>query len=121
MPTTPNKSQQLKKEAMIAALEKRLGIVTTAAKEVGINRWTHYDWLKNDDEYRKAVAEIENVSLDFAESQLMKQMEGGNTAATIFYLKTKGKHRGYVERVEHTGPEGETIRVIIEDATRTKD
>ena len=41
-----------------------------------------------------------------AESQLHKQILKGNTSATIFYLKTKGKNRGYVERHEHTGIEG---------------
>ncbi|MCC6448747.1 MAG: hypothetical protein IT215_08705, partial [Chitinophagaceae bacterium] len=38
------------KKAMIEALEKSLGVVTTAAKAVGIDRSTHYDWYNNDPE-----------------------------------------------------------------------
>ena len=95
-----NKRNVTLKKAMIDALEKSLGIVTTACKSVGINRKTHYDWMKNDDEYKESVADIENIALDFAESQLHKQIMDGNTAGTIFYLKTKGKNRGYVERQE---------------------
>ena len=93
---------------MIEALEKSLGIVTTACKIVGINRSTHYDWIKDDAEYRKAVESIEDIALDFAESKLHKQIETGDTTATIFYLKTKGKKRGYIERqqIEHDAPEG---------------
>ena len=35
---------------MIEALEKSLGIVSTAAvKMAGISRGTHYNWLKEDD------------------------------------------------------------------------
>ena len=85
------------KKAMLAALEKSLGIVTTAAKQVGITRKTHYDWLHKDKAYAEAVKELENMPLDFAESQLHKQIKGGSTAATIFFLKTKGKKRGYIE------------------------
>ena len=50
-------------------------------------------------EYQQAK-DIENIALDFAESQLHKQISEGNTTATIFLLKTKGKKRGYVERQE---------------------
>ena len=94
-----NKTEQHKK-AMLEALEQSLGIVTSACKKVGIGRTTHYEWLKTDEEYKKAVNSIEDVALDFAESQLHLQIQDGSTASTIFYLKTKGKKRGYIERTE---------------------
>lgn len=98
------------KKAMIEALEKSLGVVTTAAKAVGIDRSTHYGWYNNDPEYRAAVDSISDIALDFAESQLHKQIKGGEVSSTIFYLKTKGKKRGYVEKteVEHSGELGIT-------------
>lgn len=89
-----------KKEAMLEALEKSLGIVSTAAKMVGIDRSTHYAWLKSDEEYKSAVNSIQDGVLDFAESHLYKLVKEGNPAATIFFLKTKGKKRGYIERQE---------------------
>jgi|VirMetMinimDraft_7_1064189.scaffolds.fasta_scaffold431224_1 hypothetical protein len=88
------------KKAMIEALEKSLGIVTTACKNVGIDRRTHYRWLKDDQDYKEAVESVEDIALDFAESQLHKQIKEGNPTSTIFYLKTKAKRRGYIERQE---------------------
>ena len=100
-----NKTEHIKK-ALLKALEKSLGVVTSACKNVGVGRTTYYDWYNNDPEFAKKVDELENVALDFAESQLHRQIAENNTSATIFYLKTKGKQRGYVERTEHTGVEG---------------
>jgi len=88
-----------KKEAMLAALEKTMGIVTKACKLTGVGRTTHYDWMRDDKEYKKKVEELENVALDFAESKLMKNIDSGDTTATIFYLKTKGKKRGYGDQM----------------------
>jgi len=95
-----NKFGHIKKEAVLQALEKSLGIVTTAVKSVGIARSTFYKWINEDEDFAKKVKDIENITLDFAESQLHKQIQDGNTSATIFYLKTKGKKRGYVEKSE---------------------
>jgi len=89
-----------KKGLMLDALEKSLGIVSTACKMVDISRQTHYAWLKADEEYKKAVNSIQDGVLDFAESHLYKLVKEGNPAATIFFLKTKGKKRGYIERQE---------------------
>ncbi len=88
------------KKILLASLEKHLGIITPACAEAGISRDTHYRWLKEDKEYKKAVKEIENVALDFAESQLHKQIAKGNPLSTMFYLKCKGKKRGYIEQQE---------------------
>lgn len=88
------------KKAMIEALTKSLGVVTIACKEVGISRTLHYNWMKEDPEYKKSVEEVDDVALDFAESMLHKQIQDKDTTATIFYLKTKGKRRGYIEKQE---------------------
>lgn len=88
-----------KKDQMLEALQKHLGIVSTACKAVGISRVTHYRYMK-DPEYKVAVEQITEEAVDFAESHLLKKISEGDTTATIFYLKTKGKSRGYVERQE---------------------
>ena len=91
-----------KKRQMIEALSNSLGVVTTACKNVGISRDTHYRWLSDDPEYNTKVKELENIAIDFAESHLHKLIKDGSAAATIFYLKTKGKARGYVETQDIT-------------------
>tara|TARA_A100001201_G_scaffold83_3_gene287 strand:+ start:3278 stop:3631 length:354 start_codon:yes stop_codon:yes gene_type:complete len=95
-----DKSRHIKKESILKALENSLGVVTVACKQTDTPRSTYYKWLKEDQEFAQAVKEIENIALDFAESQLHAQIKDGSTSATIFYLKTKGKKRGYVEKSE---------------------
>jgi hypothetical protein len=93
-------NKDINKKAMLDALEKSLGVVTSACKSVDIARETHYRWMREDPEYKAAVDSIADVAIDFAESQLHKQIKEGNSTATIFFLKTKAKKRGYVERTE---------------------
>lgn len=107
-----NKIQQYKK-ALLEALEKSLGVVTTACKTVGVDRGTFYRYYNEDATFKQAVDELENVALDFAESQLHKQIQNGEVSSTIFYLKTKGKKRGYIERQEITGKDGGSFEFDI--------
>ena len=107
-----DKTEQHKK-AMLDALEKSLGVVTSACKTVGVGRTTHYLWLQEDKEYKAAVEELSDVAIDFAESQLHKQIKEGNSTATIFFLKTKGKKRGYVERQEVDVSSGKLFQIEV--------
>lgn len=97
------------KERMIEALTKSLGIVTNAVKVTGISRTTHYAWMEKDPEYRSRVEEATDAQIDFVEGNLIQRIQEGDTTATIFYLKTKGKKRGYTERMEIAPAEGTTM------------
>jgi len=88
------------KALMIKALEKHKGVISYACKTAKISRQTFYTWVEKDPEFKKATDNIQDVALDFVESKLFNLIQKNDTAATIFYLKTKGKKRGYVERQE---------------------
>jgi len=113
------KSREFNKKAVIEALVKTLGIVSTACKLVGIDRTTFYKWYNKDIAFKAEVDELENITIDFAESQLHQQIKNGNTTATIFYLKCKGKKRGYIDSVElqHTGEVKTNLEVIVNTDT----
>jgi len=104
-------STAIRKDAMIKALEATMGIVKQATDMVGIHRTTHYKWLEDDPEYKTRVADITELLLDFLETKAVKLVNDGDTAMTIFMLKTRAKKRGYIERQELTGPDGGPIEV----------
>ena len=89
-----------KQKEMVDLLKLSMGIVSTACEKAGISRTTHYRWYRSSSEYKDAVDDCTERAIDFAESHLHKLISDGNPAATIFYLKTKGKTRGYVEKQE---------------------
>lgn len=97
-PIRKSTQTDIRKKAFIDALEKSLGVVTIACRSIGLHRSTFYDWMRDDPDFKSLVDDLNEVTLDFAESELHKQIRDGSTAATIFYLKTKGKKRGYIER-----------------------
>ena len=89
------------KKALIESLEKSLGNISNACKAAGVSRQTYYDWVKDDPEFAQAVESVKELSLDTAES-VLKQLivKDKNVTAVIFYLKTKGRERGYGDQAE---------------------
>jgi len=116
-----DKSRHIKKESVLKALEQSLGVVNMACKKANIPRSTFYKWMKEDEDFAKQVEDIDNIALDFVESQLHRQIADNSTTATIFYLKTKGKKRGYIERQEITGADGMPTNFQIEIIDKTED
>lgn len=75
-----------------------------------------YEWRKADKEFDKAVKEAVKQShengLDLAESKLIEKINGGETTPILFYLRTKGRNRGYIERNELTGMNGAPLNTV---------
>jgi len=88
------------KREFLDALKRCAGNVSEAMRQVHISRTTHYEWLNTDPEYAAAVDAIKESLIDRAESALQTLISEGNVPAVLFFLKTQGKKRGYIERTE---------------------
>lgn len=108
-----NERTQRNKIAFLNALERSAGIVVTACKSTGVARPTYYKWLNSDKAFKDKADEVQEIQIDIVESSLLSRIREKDTTATIFYLKTKAKKRGYVERQEFSGPEGSPIPVRV--------
>lgn len=89
-----------KKTQLIENLKLCKGIVANACEVVGVSRGTFYNWCKEDEEFKAQVDEINEDTLDFVESKLLENIKKGEVTSIIFYLKTKGRNRGYQEKAE---------------------
>ena len=119
---TMSKQQPEKyKELLLVALEKHLGIVTSACKEVTISRDRFYTYYNTDEEFRKKVDLINEYTLDFTETQLLKKIKDGSERSILFYMRYKGKRRGYTDSVDITtdGEKLNNIKVIFIDGNKS--
>ena len=89
-----------KQKLFLDTFKKHATNISKACEVVGISRQTHYDWKLTNLTYKERIADIEESMIDFAESMLYKNMKAGKETSTLFFLKTRGKSRGYVEKQE---------------------
>jgi len=101
LPFAGDEIEYAKKRMWYDQFRKTLGSVTATEKLTGIHRNNYYLWREVDDEFRVACDEIRDIAIDYVEGKLMKHIKQDNLTAIIFYLKTQGKSRGYVETIEN--------------------
>lgn len=107
--TTTNERKAQSKAEFLTTLEQSAGLVATACRKAGINRSTYYKWRKADDEFAQAADDIKELQKDAVEALILKKLKDGDTAMLIFYAKTQMKDRGYVERNELVGKDGQDL------------
>lgn len=129
---TKEKTTKSNKEKLIVSLVKSKGIVSMACDNCDIDRKTYYNYYNEDAEFKALADDVQEIAIDFVESKLFQKINGlqmgkvvdGETivyekepsdTAIIFYLKTKAKHRGYVERQEVTGKDGNALFESMSD------
>ena len=113
---------RFKADFIIQQLIELKGNVAMLAKKLGVSRTTIYNYVNRHPSVKRALNEARESMLDNVESQLYTKALAGNMTAIIFFLKTQGKRRGYTERIELAGKDGEpqVIKVIYGDGSKAK-
>jgi hypothetical protein len=99
------------KKNLLIALKNHAGLVSPACNEVGISRQQYYYYLKHDKNFAQAVEDIQEETIDFVESKLLEKIQQGSERSILFYMKYRGKNRGYNDNIDITS-NGETINTI---------
>lgn len=81
--------------------EKKGCNVSATCTALNISRTIWYRWREKHPGLDEMLKESEEALIDFAESKLMENINSGEVTSLIFFLKTKGKNRGYVETVKN--------------------
>jgi hypothetical protein len=101
--------RRLRAEEIVLALNTSGGFISTAAEKLGATYHTVWTRIHRTPVLRQALDDVIERYIDLAESKLLAAIGKGEGWAICFFLKCKGKHRGYVERQEHTGSDGGEI------------
>ena len=121
MKKTEQKRTTDKKVAMIKALSTTFGNVSEAIRllkeqDIKVSRTSHYEWVDTDEDYKLAVDNAADKTLDLVEKALINQIKNGSVQATMFYLKTKGRKRGFNEKIEiDSNVSIDPIQIIFND------
>lgn len=94
-------SKKITDKEILEALPGTGGIQLAVARKLGCARETVNRAISKSDRLKAAFAQEKESLVDLAESQLLKKIQNGDNTMIIFFLKTQGKARGYIERVEH--------------------
>ncbi len=104
--------QKLTCDEIIAAVKKAKGNLSSAAQSLGVTRQTLYNYRNRYSTVRDAIDEQRETMLDNAESVLYDAVLAGEAWAVCFFLKTQGKKRGYIERLQQESTGEITVRVV---------
>lgn len=107
-------------DEVIKAIEEAKGILAEAARILGCTRRTVHNYVNRYPTVRTVYEDETEKSVDFAEGKLMDLIRAKNVSAIIFFLKTKAKHRGYVERQE-IAHDGKIQIEFVNDWRKVKD
>jgi hypothetical protein len=106
------------KRYFLYAIKLCKGNISNAAKMIKMCRRTHYKYCYEDSLYLERSEDITEFVIDHVEDKLMNKINTGDTTAMIFWLKCKGKKRGWIEKseIDHT-TKGDSLNKVLNNMT----
>jgi len=96
-----------------AALRASAGLRSVAAQSLKCSPTTVRNYIDASEPLQRVERECVDKTLDLAEAKLMANINAGKEPSIFFYLKCKGKLRGYREKDEAITLD--TLRRIMEE------
>lgn len=94
------RTRKFSQKQMIEALTRFNGLVTPAARYLACDPSTVEDYIASFPAVAAAKKQQREAMLDLGEAALISAVRRGEGWAIAFLLKTIGKERGYVERID---------------------
>lgn len=98
---------------VLGKLDEFNGNIRAVADSLSVARSTVYRKINKSKTLQAALKDSRESMKDNVESVLYNEALNGNMTAVIFYLKTQAKDRGYVERQEVAGVDGQELGVKL--------
>ena len=99
-------------ESIIKALHATRGRIYLAADQLGCDPQTIYNRMEKEPELAEVIHAERERRIDIAEMALDRAVLEGEAWAIRLTLKCIGKRRGYVERQEIGGVDGNAIQIV---------
>ena len=101
----------MNKDTVLIAIKGSGGIISTIADKLDVSWHTAKKYVMQWDETKEAIEDETETILDMAEGALYGSIKEGNTQDAKWLLATKGRKRGFNEKldIEHSG------NMVIED------
>lgn len=90
----------IKPKEYAEAIRAAQGFISVAAENLGCKRTAIYSAARRHKIVQEAIDDSREKMTDFVEGKLYQRIEDEDTASIIFFLKTRAKDRGYVEKVQ---------------------
>ena len=112
-------AHKITKEQMLEAIQGSQGLVSKIQRKLEsilgekISWDTTEKWIHKWEDAETAVKNEKEAMLDIAENNIFKDMVNGDTATSKWYLRMKGKERGYEDTPTIQMASDDPIRIDI--------
>ena len=89
--------QDTLKKNLIDAMVDSLGVIKTACESCKCSRQSYYDFMRDDEEFKKAIETSKRASHDYVRSILIENIKAKKEASVFFYMKTQ---MGWIEKTK---------------------